>query len=136
MPKMVLTAAFVSLSSTDLSEWANKIELQTEVEEKDVTTYKSLGWKEILGGLKSGSLGLEFKQDFAATELDDIMWPWLGQIVPFVVRADQGSASTSNPSYTGNCLVKGWNPLTGSVGDEASVSVSFPTSGAVTRTTA
>lgn len=136
MAKMVLTAAFISLSGNDLSEYANKIELQTEVEEKDVTTYASLGWKEVLGGLKSGTVGLEFKQDFAATELDDIMWPFLGEVVPFVVRADQGSASTSNPSYVGNCLVKGWNPLTGSVGDEASVSVSFPTSGAVTRTTA
>lgn len=136
MPKMVLTAAFIALSGNDLSEWANKIELQTEVEEKDVTTYKSLGWKELLGGLKSGTLGLEFKQDFEPVKLDDIMWPFLGQVIPFVVRADQGSASSSNPSYVGNCLVKGWNPLTGSVGDDATVSVSFPTSGAVTRTTA
>jgi hypothetical protein len=44
--------------------------------------------------------------------------------------------STSNPKYTGNLLIKAWNPITGSVGDEASVSVSYPTSGAVTRATA
>jgi hypothetical protein len=81
-------------------------------------------------------VALEFKQDFAATKLDSIMWPLLGTVVPFEVRADQGVASTSNPKYTGFLLIKAWNPITGSVGDESSVSVSYPTSGAVTRATA
>jgi hypothetical protein len=136
MPTMVLLAAYVSLNGTDLSTYNNKAELTTEVEEKDVTTYGSLGWKVVLGGLKSGTLGLEFKQDFAAAKLDSIMWPLLGQVVPFEVRADQAAAGASNPKYTGNALVKAWNPLTGSVGDDASVSVSYPTSGAVTRAVA
>lgn len=135
MPKMVLLAEFLSINSNDLSEWAKKAELQVEVEEKDVTNYKSLGWKEVIGGLKSGELGCEFLQDFAATKLDAIMWPLLGTVVPFEVRADQAAVGTSNPSYTGNILINGWNPITGSVGDEATVSMGFPTSGAVTRAT-
>ncbi|MFI6274314.1 hypothetical protein [Streptomyces sp. NPDC050988] len=133
---MVLLAQFLSINGNTLTEYTRKAEVAVEVEDKDVTTYASLGWKEVLGGLKSGELGCEFLQDFAATELDSIMWPLLGSVVPFVVRADQAAVSTSNPNYTGNILIKGWNPLEGSVGDEASVSVSFPTSGAVTRTTA
>lgn len=136
MPKMVLLAAHLTLNSNNLSEWARKIELSVEVEDKDVTTYTSLGWKEVLGGLKSGELGLEFLQDTAATELDSIMWPLLGQVVTFVAKLDNSTTTTSNPAYTGSVLIKGWNPLTGSVGDEASVSVTYPTSGAVTRTTA
>lgn len=136
MPAMVLLAAYVSINGTDLSDHNNKCELTVEVEEKDVTTYGSLGWKMVLGGLKSGTLGLEFKQDFAATKLDSIMWSLLGQVVPFEVRADQSAVGPSNPSYSGNALVKAWNPLTGSVGDDASVSVSYPTSGAVDRATA
>jgi hypothetical protein len=136
MPKMVLLAEFVSIGGNDLSTYANKAEVTVEVEEKDTTTYGSLGWKEVLGGLKSGGVALEFKQDFAATKLDSIMWPLLGTVVPFEFRADQGVASTSNPKYTGFLLIKAWNPITGSVGDESSVSVSYPTSGAVTRATA
>jgi hypothetical protein len=136
MPKMVLLAEYVSIGGNDLSTYTNKAEVTVEVEEKDVTTYGSLGWKEVLGGLKSGNVALEFKQDFAATKLDSIMWPLLGTVVAFEFRADQGVASTSNPKYTGNLLIKAWNPITGSVGDEASVSVSYPTSGAVTRATA
>lgn len=136
MPKMVLLAAYVNLASNNLSEWARKIELTVDVEEKDVTTYASLGWKEVLGGLKSGELGLEFLQDVAATELDSIMWDLLGDVVPFQVRLDNSTTTTSNPMYSGNVLIKGWNPIEGSVGDEASVSVTYPTSGVVTRTTA
>lgn len=136
MAKMVLLAAYVSLAGTDLSSYARKAEVSVEVEDKDVTTYASLGWKEVLGGLKSGELGLEFLQDVAATKIDAIMWPLLGTVVPFVVRLDNGAKGVSNPEWTGNVLINGWNPIEGSVGDEASVSVGYPTSGAVVRATA
>ncbi|WP_411132737.1 hypothetical protein [Streptomyces sp. 030-HV] len=132
---MVLTAEFLSINSNDLSEYTRKAELAVEVEDKDVTNYKSAGWKEVVGGLKSGELGCEFLQDLAATKLDAIMWPLLGTVVPFEVRADQAAVGTSNPAYKGNILINGWNPITGSVGDEATVAVDFPTSGAVTRAT-
>lgn len=136
MPKMVLLAQYLSINANVLNEYTKKAEIAVEVEEKDVTTYASLGWKEVLGGLKSGELGCEFLQDFAATKLDAIMWPLLGTVVPFEVRADQAAVGTGNPKYTGSILINGWNPITGSVGDEATVSINFPTSGAVTRATA
>lgn len=136
MAKMVLLAQYLSINGTDLKAYTKKAELSVEVEDKDVTNYASLGWKEVLGGLKSAELAVEFLQDFAASQLDSIMWPLLGTVVAFEVRADQGVASTSNPKYTGNILIKGWNPIEGSVGDEATVGLTFPTSGAVTRATA
>ncbi|POG47097.1 hypothetical protein BV881_12210 [Streptomyces sp. ZL-24] len=135
MAKMVLLAAYVSLNGTDLSEYTRKAELTVEVEDKDVTTYASLGWKEVLGGLKSGELSLEFLQDVAATEIDSIMWPLLGTVVPFAVRLDSSAVGTSNPQWSGNVLINGWNPIEGGVGDEAAVSVGYPTSGAVARAT-
>lgn len=136
MAKMVLLAQFLSINGTTLNSYTKKAELTVEVEDKDVTNYASLGWKEVLGGLKSAELSAEFLQDFAASQLDAIMWPLLGTVVPFEVRADQAAVGASNPKYTGNILIKGWNPIEGSVGDEATVSLSFPTSGAVTRATA
>ncbi|WP_075662203.1 phage tail tube protein [Streptomyces acidiscabies] len=135
MPKMVLLAQYLSINGTVLNTFTKKAELSVEVEDKDITNYASQGWKELLGGLKSAELACEFLQDFAVTQLDATMWPLLGTVVPFEVRADQGAVSTTNPKYTGNILIKGWNPIEGSVGDEATVGVSFPTSGAVTRAT-
>ncbi|MGP4084178.1 phage tail tube protein [Streptomyces sp. KR55] len=136
MPKMVLLAEYLSINANVLNTFTKKAELTVEVEEKDVTNYASLGWKEVVGGLKSAELSCEFLQDFAATQLDAIMWPLLGTVVPFEVRADQAAVGTSNPKYTGSILINGWNPLTGSVGDEATVSLGFPTSGQVLRATA
>ncbi|MFF3346077.1 hypothetical protein [Streptomyces sp. NPDC002779] len=135
MPKMVLLAEYLSINGTVLNSYTKKAEVAVEVEDKDVTNYASLGWKEVIGGLKSGELGVEFLQDFAAAQLDAIMWPLLGTVVAFEVRADQAAVSASNPKYTGNVLIKGWSPITGAVGDEATVSQTFPTSGAVTRAT-
>ena len=136
MPTMVLLAQYLALNGTDLSAYTRKAEVSVEVEEKDVTTYASLGWKVVAGGLKSGELALEFLQDVAATKIDSIMWPLLGTVVTFETRLDQAAVSTNNPKYTGSVLIKSWNPVEGSVGDEASVGVTYPTSGAVTRATA
>jgi hypothetical protein len=138
MPKMVLLASFVSVAGTNVSDHCSKAELVAEVEEKDVTTFASLGWKEVIGGLASGTLALTLKQDFAAAQLDATMWPlFLGRIpVAFEVRADNSAAGASNPKYTGSVLIKTWKPLSGSVGDVAEVDVSWPTSGAVTRAVA
>jgi hypothetical protein len=133
VPKMVLTASYLSLNGVDRSSSTSKIELATEVEEKDVTTFASLGWVELLGGLKSGSLSCGFKQDVADAALDDTMWALFGTVVPFEVRLSNAAVSANNPKYTGSVLIKEWKPIAGSVGDVAEVEVEFPTSGAVTR---
>lgn len=136
MAKMVLTAAMLLINSTDLSDHTSKIELAVQVEDKDVTTFASSGWKEVLGGLKSGTLALTFKQDVAAANIDSTMWALLGTVVTFEVRLVNTARSTSNPAYTGSVLIKEWTPISGSPGDVAELSVSYPTSAAVTRLTA
>lgn len=136
MAKMVLTSEYLSISANDLSTYLRKAELVVEVEEKEVTNMGSLGWKEYLGGLKAGTLSIEFLQDYAAGLLDAIMWPLLGTVVAFEVRPTSAAVSTSNPKWTGNLLVKSWQPVGGGVGDEANLSLTYPTSGAVTRATA
>ncbi|MES2211458.1 MAG: hypothetical protein V4515_14940 [Chloroflexota bacterium] len=135
---MVLTAAYCNLGGSigTIHDHSPKIELAVEVEDKDVTTYASLGWKEHLGGLKSGTLGLSILQDIANGSLDGLFWAQIGNVVTFEVRLTQASVGVSNPKYTGSILVNGWKPISGSVGDVATVDVSYPTTGVVTRATA
>jgi hypothetical protein len=135
MAKQVLLASYVALNATDLSSYCSKIELQLEVEEKDATTFGSAGWHENLGGIRSGSLALTFKQDVAASALDSIMFALFGTVVTFEVRLSNAVVGTSNPKYTGSVLVRQWNPISGSIGDTAEVSVTYPTTGAVARGT-
>jgi hypothetical protein len=134
---MILLASFLTIAGNDLSDRTHKIALTAEVEEKDVTTFASQGWKEVRGGLASGSLGVGFRQDVAAGELDSIMWPLFLTRSPqtFEVRLDNAPVGPSNPSYTGHVLVKSWSPLSGSVGDVADVDVTWPTSGQIERAT-
>lgn len=136
MGKMVLLASFLSINANNLSTYTNKVEVVAEVEDKDVTNFASGGWKEVIGGLKSGGVSAGFLQDPAAAAIDSIMWALLGQVVPFEVRLDNAAAGPSNPKYTGNLLIKKWSPIAGSVGDVATVEVEFPTSGVVTRAVA
>lgn len=135
MAKFVLTAEYITLNASDVSSYCKKAELQLESEAKEVTTFSSAGWKEFLGGLKSGTLSLEFEQDFAAAALDSILWPLFGTVVAFEVRPTSSARAVTNPAYTGSVLVSQYNPITGGVGDDATVSISLPTSGAVARQT-
>lgn len=136
MAKMVLKAAYVALNAVDRSTWTSKCELSAEVEDKDVTTFASQGWKEVLGGIFSAGLALTFKNDVAAGQLDELMWAlFLAGLTTFEVRASNAPVSTSNPKYTGTVLVKSWAPISGSVGDVNEQSVTWPTSGVVARAT-
>lgn len=135
MPKQILTSVFTSINGVDRSSFLMSSELSVESESKDITSFGSAGWKEFLGGLRSGELKLKFLQDVAASQIDSVMWPLLGTVVPFVVRANSGVIGVSNPQYSGSILVTAWNPIEGSVGDEATVSVSYPTTGIIARAT-
>ena len=135
MPLMVLKAAYVAINGVDRSANASKTELTVEVEEKDVTTWASQGWKEVLGGLGSGSLANTFKNDVGAAALDSAMWALFGTVVTFEVRASNAAVGTGNPKYTGNVLIKSWTPISGSPGDVNEASYTWPTSGVVTRAT-
>jgi hypothetical protein len=136
MAKFVLTAGYLALNSTDLSSYCSSIQLQLEAESKDTTTFGSNGWHEELSGIKSASLALVFKQDVAASALDSILFPLFGTVVTFEVRATQSAVGTSNPKYTGSVNVRDYKPITGGVGDVAEVSITLPTTGAVSRATA
>ncbi len=131
MPFMVLKAAYLSLDGTDRSGNCSKIEVTAEVEEKDVTTFASAGWKEVLGGIASGSVAPSIKNDFAG--IDAWAWSKFGLIVPFEVRASNAVVSAANPKFTGNILVKNWTPISGSPGDVNEASYTWPTSGPIIR---
>lgn len=135
MAKMVLLNQMLLLNGTDVSAYCTKAELSIDAENKDVTTFGSAGWKESIGGLKSGTLAIEFQDDYAVSALDSILWPLLGTVVTFEVRPTNAARGTSNPAYTGSVLVTNHDAIKGGVGDDATVSISLPTTGAILRQT-
>jgi hypothetical protein len=130
----VFLDGYLNLNSNTLSTSAKKITLNATVVDQKTTAFGAT-WESRLGGLKDGKLSVTFNQDVSAAALDSIMWPLLGTVFTFEVRATSGARSTSNPGYTGSILLTEWTPIDGSVGDLAEVTVSVPTSGAVLRQT-
>lgn len=136
MAQYVIFNPYVYLNgASDVSDHVKSATLEVAVEEQDTTDAASSGWKEALGGLKSGTLSLELYDDKASSSIDSILWPLLGTVVAFQVNAAGSSTSATNPKYTGSVLINGTTPIAGGVGEVAMISLKFPTTGAVSRAT-
>lgn len=133
---VVLKTTTLTLNAVDYSDWVSKVELTTEVDEKDVTTFGSAGWMEVIGGIAKGGLAVTFKNDYVDNELDEDLWALFGTVVTFATKPTSAAVSSNNPSYSGSVLIKELKPINGAVGDVAEMDVSWPTSGAVSRATA
>jgi hypothetical protein len=135
LAKFVATDYKVTINGTNLSTSLASVELPIEIDEQETTAFGS-EWRTRIAGLKSGSITLEFHQDFAAGALDSILWPLLGTNATVVVVPTSGTVTSSNPSYSGSFLVTQYSPYASTTGDLATLSVSWPLTGALTRATA
>lgn len=135
MASLALTDAYVVVNSVNLSAFVKSVTLNLSAAELDDTamgdTYTSR-----IGGLKDGSISLTFNQDFASSAVSQSIDSLLGTVVTFEIRPTSSSVGTTNPKWTGSLLVTENVPVAGTVGDLAAVSVTWPTSGTVTRATA
>lgn len=136
MAPVVLTAQFLSLGGTDVSEAIRKATLELSGTKQDSTTMTSLGWESSLIGLRSGNLSIEVVDDFAATEIDSILWGMFAgnTSTAFVMRPTQSAVGAGNPNLSGSVNVLEYK-AGGSVGELAMKSITVPTTGQVQRLT-
>lgn len=135
MAKFVATDYKITINGTNFSTSLASVELPIEVEEQETTAFGS-SWRTRIAGLKSGSITLEFHQDFAASAIDATLYPLLGTNATVVVSPTSTAVSSTNPSYSGEFLVTSYTPFNSTVGDLATVSITWPLTGALTRATA
>lgn len=134
MAKFVATDYKVTINGTDFSSSINSVDLSIESAEVETTAFGT-GWTSRIGGLRSASITLDFMQDFAAASIDATLFPLLNTLATVVLVPTSGTVSATNPSYTAICLVNSYQPFASAVGDLATLSVTWPTSGTVTRGT-
>jgi hypothetical protein len=135
LPKFVATDYSITLNGTALSDALQSVNLTIQSDEVETTTFGG-GWKTMVGGLRSGSLQLNFFQDFAAGSVDATLWPLINTVGTVVIKPTSSTVSSTNPSYTVPVLISQYQPFASSVGDAATLSITLPTSGTVTRATA
>lgn len=134
MAKFSATDYSVLINGTNFSTSLNSVELSQEADNLETTAFGST-WRTRIGGLKQASVTLNFMQDFAAGSVDATLNPLLGSIATVVIKPTSGTATATNPSYTAECLVTQYSPFSSSVGDIATLSVTWPVSGSVVRGT-
>jgi hypothetical protein len=135
LAKFIATDYKVTINGTNFSTSLASVELPVEVDEQETTAFGA-SWRTRIAGLKSGSITLEFHQDFGAGAIDTVLWPLLGTNATVSVSPTSSTVSATNPTFTGEFLVTQYTPYASTVGDLATLSVTWPLNGALTRATA
>jgi hypothetical protein len=135
MAKFVATDYAITINGTSFSTSLASVELAIESADVETTAFGG-EWVTRVGGLKQANLTLEFHQDFGAASVDATLFPLLNTLATVVIKPTSGTVTATNPSYTAVCLVNAYQPFASAVGDLATLSVTWPVSGTVTRATA
>jgi hypothetical protein len=134
MAKFAATDYSVLVGGVNLSTNLNSVELTLEADDLETTAFGN-DFRTKIAGLKSGSVTLNFMQDFGAASVDATLFPLFGTQATVVIKPTSGSVSATNPAYTFLANVVQYSPFASSVGDIATLSVSWPTAGSVVRGT-
>jgi hypothetical protein len=138
MPKFVATNFQISLNGVDLTSSLSSATLEISSNEVETTTFgtASTAYRTVVGGIVSGSVKLDFYQDYAAASVDATLNALINTIGTVVIKPLGSAVSATNPSYTATCLINNYTPVSGTIGDLSSFSVTWPTTGTITRATA
>jgi len=125
----------ITVGTTVLSDDVASVTLDITSDEVETTAFGST-YRSRIGGLKDASVSLDFHQDFGAGSVDAILFPLLGSTVAVKIAPTSGTITATNPQYEFTALCTQYQPFAGAVGDLATLSVTWPVSGDVTRATA
>ena len=136
MAKQVLTNVAVTFgtANTDISAYVTSITLSTTANEVVTSAMGSSAMTRIQGMIDN-SITLELQQDYPTIE--KLFWDAFtaGTAVPMTVKPNgTAAASSTSPQYAFSVLPTSWTPVNGAIGDLATVSISYPISGAITKT--
>jgi hypothetical protein len=133
--KFVATDYNITINGTDFSSSLAAVTLDISAAEQEVTAFGDTFIQRI-SGLKDASISLDFHQDFGAASVDATLFPLIGSNATVVVTPTSGATAATNPAYSGVFLCTEYQPYASSVGDLATLSVSWPLAdGTITRGT-
>lgn len=135
MPKFVATNYNIKINGDDFSSAIAAVTFEISAAEQETTAFGNT-FVQRVAGLKDASVSLDFHQDFGASAVDATLFPLIGSAATVTVIPNGTVVSGTNPSYSGVFLITEYSPFSSSVGDLATLSVSFPLAeGVITRGT-
>ncbi len=132
MGKFVFSNAYFAMDNStggvyDASAYVKSLTLNYSKAEVDKTCMLDEGIGR-LSGLYDWNMDVEFAQDFADNTLDEVIFNAMGSTLAsltFSFRPTTAVVSASNPTYRGEGWIFEYTPLTGSVGDLGTASISI-----------
>lgn len=105
----------------ELAGHGKSVEVNGECTPLDTTPLSTTGWVTVAPGLKTGTMSLEFMQDFADGSVDDTLWANFGSAD--VVRSFATASADGSAAYLMRGVALQYTPLSGNVGDLAMGSI-------------
>ena len=125
----------------DISDMVTSVDISFTSDELDHTAFASGGWRQKITGLATGQIALTINQDFAASEGDALFG--LGGTVGFApgqsapyyidIRPTSAARGATNPSTVAAWVSTSYQPVNGSVGDLAVITLTLPMTGRPAR---
>jgi hypothetical protein len=133
--KFVATQYNIKINGVDFTSSIAAVTFDISSTEVETTAFGD-SFVQRVGGLKDASISLDFHQDFGTASVDATLFPLLGSQATVTVIPQGSVVSATNPKYEGIFLCTEYQPYASSVGDLATLSVSWPlASGDITRGT-
>ena len=133
MGLIVLKNAYVMVNNVDLSDHVKSVTVNYSAESLENTAMGATT-KSRQAGLLDWSVEVEFYQDYANAKVDATLFPLVGAAAFAIhVKPENAAIAATNPDYTGNVILPEYSPVSGSVGELSTVSVTFEAAGALTR---
>ena len=134
MAKLVLTDASVTINSIALSDHANSVTLNYEIDSVETTAFGSTGHT-FVGGLQNLSVEIALMQDLAASNVEATIYPLVGTTTTLALKNTSAATSATNPLYTiTGAFLASHTPISGAVGELAMTTLTF-TGGTIVKTT-
>lgn len=136
MAKRAFLDPVIYIAGNELTDWVSKLEFEYMYEQQPTTTFGDGGAETVVGGLETGSIGLDFKIDYAPAALNDVMESLVSRTpVTCTFKPEDAAVSSANKLYTVSILVNSWQPVAGNVGEVQTISRQYTKSGTFTVTT-
>lgn len=125
MARYVATDNQILINDVDFSSSIAAVTLALTADEVETTSFSG-SFRSRIGGLKDATVTLDFHQDFGANAVDATLFPLLGTAVTIRVTPTSEAISETNPGFEGDFLCTEYSPFENSVGDLATLSISWP----------
>ena len=119
--------SYFKLGTYDLSSVVQSVSLNINYEQLDVTASGDSSRKYLKGLAAhqiSGTLFLD-QAAIAAGSTRAVLDSLKGTSAAFEIAPSGGTASATNPKYSGSCFVNAYTPVNGTIGDVATLDFTF-----------